>query len=151
MIIDKQTIEFNLSFHFSRSNFIANSIFFLQTDFNEQATANMHNEILRWTVSQVTSPKRSWINLINGRGNGWPFVVISSNLTKLGNKQFHTRVVLVWNSRINPRQANVNFLSWNIFLSSPFVWMTNSKKNSIDSIKKSYSILWNRQFLWNIY
>lgn len=97
----------------------------------------MHNEILRWTVSQVTSPKRSWINLINGRGNGWPFVVISSNLTKLGNKQFHTRVVLVWNSRINPRQANVNFLSWNIFLSSPFVWMTNSKKNSIDSIKKA--------------
>lgn len=40
MIIDKQTIEFNLSFHFSRSNLIANSIFFLQTDFNEQATAN---------------------------------------------------------------------------------------------------------------
>lgn len=39
MIIDKQTIEFNLSFHFSRSNLIA-SIFFLQTDFNEQATAN---------------------------------------------------------------------------------------------------------------
>lgn len=105
MIIDKQTIEFNLSFHFSRSNLIANSIFFLQTDFNEQATANMHNEILRWTVSQVTSPKRSWINLINGRGNGWPFVVISSNLTKLGNKQFHTRVVLVWNSRINPRSS----------------------------------------------
>lgn len=29
MIIDKQTIEFNLSFHFSRSNLIANSIFFL--------------------------------------------------------------------------------------------------------------------------
>lgn len=40
MIIDKQTIEFNLSFHFSRSNLIANSIFFLQTDFIEQATAN---------------------------------------------------------------------------------------------------------------
>lgn len=43
MIIDKQTIEFNSSeksFHFSRSNLIANSIFFLQTDFNEQATAN---------------------------------------------------------------------------------------------------------------